>query len=110
MLTNDFNLNKVAGIQGVEVVNLNDVANALKPRFIPGEHIEIKLIKEGESPGQGVGYLDDGTMVVCENGGNDIGKLVNLSVTSVLQNSAGRMIFGRIETPSPTSKRVAQST
>ncbi|MCA9023985.1 MAG: PIN/TRAM domain-containing protein [Planctomycetaceae bacterium] len=110
VLTNDFNLNKVAGIQGVEVVNLNDVANALKPRFIPGEHIEIKLIKEGESPGQGVGYLDDGTMVVCENGGNDIGKLVNLSVTSVLQNSAGRMIFGRIETPSPTSKRVAQST
>ncbi len=108
VLTNDFNLNKVAGVQGVEVVNLNDVANALKPRFIPGEHIEIKLIKEGESPGQGVGYLDDGTMVVCENGGNDISKLVNLTVTSVLQNSAGRMIFGRIETPTPTGKKVAQ--
>jgi len=108
VLTNDFNLNKVAGVQGVEVVNLNDVANALKPRFIPGEHIEIKLIKEGESPGQGVGYLDDGTMVVCENGGHDIGKLVTLSVTSVLQNSAGRMIFGRIETPTPASKHVAK--
>lgn len=110
VLTNDFNLNKVAGIQGVEVVNLNDVANALKPRFIPGEHIEIKLIKEGESPGQGVGYLDDGTMVVCENGGSDIGKLVNLTVTSVLQNSAGRMIFGRIEAASPAGKRVTQNT
>ncbi|MBX3437296.1 MAG: PIN/TRAM domain-containing protein, partial [Planctomycetaceae bacterium] len=65
VLTNDFNLNKVASVQGVEVVNLNDVANALKPRYIPGEHVGIKLIKEGESPGQGVGYLDDGTMVVC---------------------------------------------
>jgi uncharacterized protein YacL len=72
------------------------VANALKPRYIPGEHIEIKLIKEGESPGQGVGYLDDGTMVVCENGGSEIGRQIDLVVTSVLQNSAGRMIFGRI--------------
>jgi uncharacterized protein YacL len=96
VLTNDFNLNKVASVQGVEVVNLNDVANALKPRFIPGEHISMKIIKEGESPGQGVGYLDDGTMVVCENGGNDIGRQVDLVVTSVLQNSAGRMIFGRL--------------
>lgn len=96
VLTNDFNLNKVASVQGVEVVNLNDVANALKPRFIPGEHIAMKIIKEGESPGQGVGYLDDGTMVVCENGGNDIGEQVDLVVTSVLQNSAGRMIFGRL--------------
>lgn len=96
VLTNDFNLNKVASVQGVEVVNLNDVANALKPRYIPGEHIEIKLIKEGESPGQGVGYLDDGTMVVCENGGSEIGRQIDLVVTSVLQNSAGRMIFGRI--------------
>ena len=105
MLTNDFNLNKVASVQGVEVVNLNDVANALKPRFIPGEHIEMKIIKEGESPGQGVGYLDDGTMVVCENGGNDIGNQVDLVVTSVLQNSAGRMIFGRLaESSTPAVK------
>ncbi|MGE0377605.1 MAG: PIN/TRAM domain-containing protein, partial [Planctomycetaceae bacterium] len=96
VLTNDFNLNKVASVQGVEVVNLNDVSNALKPRYIPGEHVGIKLIKEGESPGQGVGYLDDGTMVVCENGGSEVGKQVDLIVTSVLQNSAGRMIFGRI--------------
>ena len=101
VLTNDFNLNKVASVQGVEVVNLNDVANALKPRFIPGEHIEMKIIKEGESPGQGVGYLDDGTMVVCENGGHRIGSQVDLVVTSVLQNSAGRMIFGRLEESSP---------
>ncbi|MCA9077112.1 MAG: PIN/TRAM domain-containing protein [Planctomycetaceae bacterium] len=108
VLTNDFNLNKVAGVQGVEVVNLNDVANALKPRFIPGEHIEIKLIKEGESAGQGVGYLDDGTMVVCENGGHDIGKQVSLVVTSVLQNSAGRMIFGRIEPQATGDKRQPQ--
>lgn len=106
VLTNDFNLNKVASVQGVEVVNLNDVANALKPRFIPGEHIELKVIKEGESPGQGVGYLDDGTMVVCENGGNEIGNQIDLVVTSVLQNSAGRMIFGRLaEDPKPAHSR-----
>ncbi len=100
MLTNDFNLNKVASVQGVEVVNLNDVSNALKPRFIPGEHVQIRIIKAGESPGQGVGYLDDGTMVVCENGSQEIGNDIDLTVTSVLQNSAGRMIFGRIETSS----------
>ncbi len=106
VLTNDFNLNKVASVQGVEVVNLNDVSNALKPRYIPGEHIRIKLIKEGESPGQGVGYLDDGTRVVCENGGNEISKQIDLVVTSVLQNSAGRMIFGRIgEDHLPNARR-----
>ncbi len=106
VLTNDFNLNKVASVQGVEVVNLNDVSNALKPRYIPGEHIRIKLIKEGESPGQGVGYLDDGTMVVCENGGSEISKQIDLVVTSVLQNSAGRMIFGRIsEDHAPAARR-----
>lgn len=111
VLTNDFNLNKVASVQGVEVVNLNDVANALKPRYIPGERIGIKIIKEGESPGQGVGYLDDGTMVVCENGGNQIGQQIDLVVTSVLQNSAGRMIFGRIgDDHAPTSRRQHQHT
>ncbi len=93
VITNDFNLNKVASVQGIPVINLNDVANALRPRFIPGERVRIKIIKEGESPGQGVGYLDDGTMVVCEGAANMIGKDTNCIVTSVLQSSAGRMIF-----------------
>lgn len=95
VVTNDYNLNKVAGVQGVQTINLNDVANALKPRFLPGEHIRIKIIKEGESVGQGVGYLDDGTMVVCEQCSDQLGREVDISVTSVLQSSAGRMIFGK---------------
>lgn len=95
IITNDFNLNKVAGVQGVECVNLNDVANALKPRYLPGDQIPIRVIKEGESPGQGVGYLDDGTMVVCENAARHKGKAIEVIVTSVLQSTAGRMIFGR---------------
>lgn len=95
VLTSDFNLNKVASLQGVDVVNLNDVANALKPRYLPGEHVRIKVIKEGESVGQGVGYLDDGTMVVCEQAAQHLGKDIEIIVTSVLQSSAGRMIFGR---------------
>lgn len=96
VITNDFNLNKVASVQGIPVINLNDVANALKPRYIPGERIPIKVIKEGETPGQGVGYLDDGTMVVCENAANLVGKDISVIVTSVLQSSAGRMIFGKM--------------
>lgn len=103
IVTNDFNLNKVAGVQGVECVNLNDVANALKPRYLPGDHIQIKVIKEGESPGQGVGYLDDGTMVVCEHAARHKGKSIDVIVTSVLQSSAGRMIFGR-ESESSTGR------
>ena len=95
ILTNDFNLNKVASVQGIPVINLNDVANALKPRFIPGERLTIRVSKQGESPGQGVGYLDDGTMVVCEQAGHMSGQDVDVVVTSVLQNSAGRMIFGK---------------
>jgi uncharacterized protein YacL len=74
---------------------LNDVANSLKPRYIPGERLRIKVIKEGEAPGQGVGYLDDGTMVICEQTAHLIGKDVDCIVTSVLQSSAGRMIFSR---------------
>ena len=93
VITNDFNLNKVASVQGIVVVNLNDVATALRPRYIPGERLIIKIIKEGESPGQGVGYLDDGTMVVCEGAAHMIGKDVDNVVSSVLQSSAGRMIF-----------------
>ncbi|MEQ9411301.1 MAG: PIN/TRAM domain-containing protein [Fuerstiella sp.] len=93
VITNDFNLNKVASVQGIPVINLNDVANALRPRFIPGERLRIKIIKEGEGPGQGVGYLDDGTMVVCEGAATRIGAEVDSIVSSVLQSSAGRMIF-----------------
>jgi uncharacterized protein YacL len=96
LVTNDINLNKLAGVQGVDVVNLNDVANALKPRFLPGEIVRIKVVKEGEGMGQGVGYLDDGTMVVVEQGNRQIGNDVDTVVTSVLQNSAGRMLFCRL--------------
>ena len=96
LVTNDVNLNKLASVQGVDVVNLNDVANALKPRFIPGEHVRIRIIKEGEGQGQGIGYLDDGTMVVVEQGIREMGREVDTVVTSVLQNSAGRMIFSRL--------------
>lgn len=96
LVTNDVNLNKLAGIQGVDVINLNDVANSLKPRYIPGESLRVKIIKEGEASGQGVGYLDDGTMVVVEHGAADLGQDVDTVVTSVLQNSAGRMIFSKL--------------
>jgi len=96
LVTNDVNLNKLAGVQGIDVINLNDVANALKPRFLPGEHVRIKVIKEGEGQDQGVGYLDDGTMVVVEHGHRQIGQEVDTIVTSVLQNSAGRMIFSKL--------------
>lgn len=105
VVTNDFNLNKVASVQGVEVINLNDVANALKPRYLPGEQLHIKVMREGESFGQGVGYLDDGTMVVCEQASTLIGKEVDVVVTSMLQNSAGRMIFGRLLNSHVSSSR-----
>jgi uncharacterized protein YacL len=95
VVTNDFNLSKVAGVQGVEVINLNDVANALKPRYLPGERLRIRILKEGEAAGQGIGYLDDGTMVVCEQANHLIGQDIDIIVTSMLQSSAGRMIFGR---------------
>jgi len=97
LVTNDYNLNKVARLHGVGVVNLNDLANALKPVFLPGERVEVRVVKAGEEPGQGVGYLDDGTMVVVEGGREHIGQQVSISVTSVLQTSAGRMVFGRYE-------------
>ncbi len=95
VVTNDFNLSKVAGVQGVEVINLNDVANALKPRYLPGERLRIRILKEGEAAGQGIGYLDDGTMVVCEQASHLINQDIDIIVTSMLQSSAGRMIFGR---------------
>jgi len=97
LVTNDYNLNKVARLHGVGVVNLNDLANALKPVFLPGEHVDVRVIKPGEESGQGVGYLEDGTMVVVESGRDHLGEVVAISVTSVLQTSAGRMVFGRYE-------------
>lgn len=97
IITGDYNLNKVARLHNVPVINLNDVANALKPIFLPGERIDAKVVKPGEEPGQGVGYLDDGTMIVIEGGRAHISETVTLTVTSVLQTSAGRMIFGRFE-------------
>ena len=97
VVTNDYNLNKIARLQGVEVVNVNDLATALKPVVLPGEGMTVKLIKEGEELSQGVGYLEDGTMVVAEQGKDHIGEEVAITVTSVLQTSAGRMIFGRLD-------------
>ncbi|WP_350449568.1 PIN/TRAM domain-containing protein [Aminobacterium mobile] len=96
ILTTDYNLNKIAQIQGITVLNVNDLANAMKPMLLPGESIIVDVIREGKEPHQGVGYLDDGTMLVVEDGENYIGKRVEVVVTSMLQTSAGRMVFGRI--------------
>ena len=97
VITNDFNLNKVAGIQGVGVLNINDLANAVKPVVLPGEEMLVFLAKEGKENGQAVAYLDDGTMIVVEGGKRYIGESVGVIVTSVLQTSAGRMIFARLK-------------
>jgi uncharacterized protein YacL len=96
IITNDFNLNKVAELQGVTVLNINDLANALKPIVLPGEPMTVKVIKEGKEFNQGVAYLDDGTMVVVENGREYVGQTVQVEVTTTLQTAAGRMIFTRI--------------
>jgi uncharacterized protein YacL len=95
VVTGDYNLNKVARLHNVSVVNLNDIANSLKPVFLPGETFAVRIVKPGEEIGQGIGYLDDGTMIVVEGGREHIGKEVKVNVTSVLQTSAGRMIFGK---------------
>ena len=97
IVTNDYNLNKISQLRGVDVININDLANAIKPVVLPGESLTVKVIKPGEDPGQGVGYLDDGTMIVAENGRDQIGRDITIMVTSVLQTSAGRMIFGRLD-------------
>jgi uncharacterized protein YacL len=101
IVTNDYNLNKVAQIRGIEVMNVNDLANALKPVFLPGETMEVRIIKPGEEAGQGIGYLEDGTMVVVESGRDRIGQNVTITVTSVLQTSAGRMVFGKFDGSTP---------
>lgn len=95
ILTNDYNLNRVAELQGVTVLNINELANAVKAILLPGESLEMKIIQEGKEYGQGVGYMEDGTMVVVEDGHKYIGKTIPISVTKVLQTAAGRMIFAK---------------
>jgi uncharacterized protein YacL len=100
IVTNDFNLNKVAQLRGVEVLNINELANSLKPVVLPGELMKVFILKEGKEYNQGVAYLDDGTMVVVDNARKMIGKTIDVVVTSVLQTTAGKMIFGRFLDPS----------
>ena len=95
IITNDFNLNKVAQLRGVEVLNINDLSNAVKAIVIPGEIMRVQVVKDGKEPGQGVAYLDDGTMIVVENGHKYLSRTISVEVTSALQTSAGRMIFAR---------------
>ena len=106
IITNDFNLNKVAQLQGVEVLNINELANALKPIVLPGETMRVFILKEGKEYNQGVAYLDDGTMVVVDNARKLIGKNVDIAVTSVLQTTAGKMIFGKFDERSRPTERL----
>ena len=96
IITNDFNMSKIAQLQGVSVLNINELSNILKPVVLPGEPLQLFIAKEGKEHNQGVAYLDDGTMVVVENARKLIGKSADLTVTSVLQTTAGRMIFARL--------------
>jgi uncharacterized protein YacL len=95
IMTNDYNLNRVAELQGVTVLNINDLANAVKAAFLPGEAVQVKIIQDGKEAGQGVGYLEDGTMVVVEGGNRLINKTLDVTVTKVLQTTAGRMVFAK---------------
>ena len=99
LVTNDYNLNKVAALQNMPVLNINELANAVKPVLLPGEELSLTVLREGKEPGQGVGFLEDGTMVIVEGGKRFIGERVDLQVTSALQTSAGRMIFARLRQP-----------
>ena len=99
IITNDYNLNKVAELQGVEVLNINELANALKPVVLPGEEMTVSIVKEGKEENQGIGYLEDGTMVVVEDGKRHIGSVVRVSITSVYQTAAGKMIFADAKLP-----------
>jgi uncharacterized protein YacL len=103
LLTNDYNLNKVASFQEVQVLNINDLSQAIRPSYLPGDDIDLKIVKEGKEPAQGVGYLNDGTMVVVEEGREYLGEEVAVVVTGSLQTSAGRMIFARPKTSMVTS-------
>ena len=110
LITTDVGLARVAAVHDITVLNLNDLANSLKPNVLPGENLDVSLIKKGEQHGQGVGYLEDGTMVVAENGGDHVGERVTLVVTSAMQTSAGRLIFGRIgDTPDQSKSRRSTS-
>lgn len=97
VVTNDYNLNKVAGVSGISVLNINDLANAVKPMLMAGEELTVQIVREGKEPGQGVAYLDDGTMIVVDNGRRHVGESVTAVVTTVLQTSAGRMIFTKLK-------------
>ena len=107
IVTGDYNLNKVAKLHSVPVINLNDIANSLKPVFLPGEQINVQVVRAGEEAGQGVGYLEDGTMIVIEDGRELIGKKADIVVTSMLQTSAGRMVFGRTDRAKASKKAEA---
>jgi len=109
IMTNDFNLNKLAQVQGVEVLNINELANALKPVVLPGETMRVFILKEGKEYNQGVAYLDDGTMVVVDNARRLISKTVDVTVTSVLQTTAGKMIFGKYDERAQSTERPAAS-
>ena len=104
IITNDFNLNKVAELQGIKILNVNELANAVKPVVLPGEPMTVKIIREGREPGQGVAYLDDGTMIVVDNAQRHQGQVVDVQVTSVLQTTAGRMIFSELKGVSQDKK------
>ena len=101
LVTNDFNLGKVAQLREVDVININDMANSLRAIVLPGEPMQIKLVKAGEEETQGIGYLEDGTMVVVEGGRDKIGQMVQITVTSSLQTSAGKMVFGKFDKALP---------
>ncbi len=110
IVTNDFNLNKLAQVQGVHVLNINELANALRPVVLPGESMRVFILKEGKEYNQGVAYLDDGTMVVVDNAKRLISKTVDVTVTSVLQTTAGKMIFGKYDERAPHSDHRAGHT
>ena len=109
VLTNDVNLAKVAQVRGVDVINVNELATAMRPIVLPGERLQVKLLKVGEEPSQGVGFLDDGTMVVVEQGRALVGQDVEFIVTNMLQTSTGRMIFGRLNGAAPDPKPKSRS-
>lgn len=108
VMTNDYNLNRVAQLEGVQVLNLNELASAMRPVAVPGEELTVTLVREGKEPGQGVGYLDDGTMVVVENGRRLVNQTVTATVVSVLQTAAGRMLFAQLGAPAEKGRQAVQ--